>query len=163
MGQINSREICLLASQVITASGSSVDIVVPMGWQAATVSIAGTTITGTSPTFNFFVQKRLRQTSATDLVGNDVTGTAIYDDLLAFTTFSTATTRISNLVTGEMVATANATTFTTVDWVQSDAAMAAGSSRIGPLGPTWRVKWVVAGTSPSGTFAVTAQLIPWST
>jgi hypothetical protein len=163
MGQINSREVCLLASQILTQNGSSVDIVVPMGWQAATVSVNGNTMSGTTPSFTFFVQKRLRQAATTDLVGNDVTGVAIYDDLLAFTALTANATRIANIVTGEMTATANATSVTTADWAQSDAALTAGSVRIGPLGPTWRVKWVVTGTNPSGTFTMTAQLIPWST
>jgi hypothetical protein len=163
VSQINSREICLLASQIITTSGNGPDIVVPMGWQAATVSININTVTGTSPTWNVFLQKRLRQASATDLVGTDVTGTAIYDDLLAFTTLTTNATRICNIVTGELPGTANATIVTTADYAQSDAALGFGSLRIGPLGPTWRMKWVVAGTTPSGTVSVTAQLIPWST
>ena len=64
MGQINSREIVLLASQTITTNGSSSDINVPMGWQAATISINASTVTGTSPTFNFFVQKKLRQAAS---------------------------------------------------------------------------------------------------
>lgn len=163
MSQVNSREICLLATQILTTSGSSVDIVVPMGWQAATISITAQTITGTSPTWNFFLQKKLRSVAVTDLVGTDISGAGIYDDLLASTTFSTAVTRISNLCTGPQTPTANSTLVTTADYIQADAALGFGSIRIGPIGGTWRMKWVVAGTSPSGTFAVAAQLIPFST
>lgn len=164
MGQINSREVVLLASQVITTSGSSVDINVPMGWQAATVSLAASTITGTSPTFNFVVQKKLGQAAATDLVGNPPTGAAIYDDTLAFgQVTSTSAVRISNLCTGPQTPTANSSLVTTADWLQSDGTLTAGDVRVGPIGPLWRIKWVVGGTSPSGTFSVTAQLIPFGT
>ncbi len=163
MASINSREVVLLASQTITTSGSSNDINVPMAWQAATISIVASTVTGTSPTFNFFIQKKLGQAAATDLVGNLPTGTGIYDDVLAFTTLTTNATRLANLCTGEAAGSANATTITTIDWAQSDAALTAGSARIGAIGPLWRVKWAVGGTSPSGVFIVTAQLIPFGT
>lgn len=163
MGQINSREVVLLASQTITTNGSSSDINVPMGWQAATISINASTVTGTSPTFNFFVQKKLRQAASTDLVGTDATGTAIYDDVLAFTQINTNSTRIASLATGAAAGSANTTVITTADWLQQDGALTAGDIRIGPIGPLWRVKWTVGGTSPSGSFFVTAQLIPWST
>lgn len=165
MGQINSREVVLLASQVITTSGTSADINVPMGWQAATISVNGNTITGTLPTFNFFVQKKLGQAATTDLVGNPPTGTAIYDDLLAFTTLTTNATRLAAICTGP-IGISTATTPTTTapaDWAQSDAALGSGTLRVGPLGPLWRMKWVITGTTPSGTFSVTAQLIPFST
>jgi hypothetical protein len=164
VGQINSREVVLLASQVITTSGTSADINVPMGWQAATISLQGSTITGTVPTFNFVVQKKLGQAAATDLVGNPPTGTAIYDDVLAFgQVTSSSAVRISNLCTGPQSPTANSSVVTTADWLQSDGVLTAGDVRVGPLGPLWRMKWVVSGTTPSGTFFVTAQLIPFST
>lgn len=163
MGQINTREIILLAPQVLTTSGNGPDINSIQAWQAAIVSINANTISGTTPTFNFFVQKKLGQAAATDLVGNPPTGTAIYDDLLAFTTITTNTTRISQICTGPQTPTANATTATTADWAQSDAALGFGQLRIGPLGGLWRIKWVVTGTTPSGTFTASVQLIPFST
>lgn len=163
MSQINTREIVLLASQVLTTSGTGPDINAIQAWQSAIVSINANTVSGTLPTFNFFVQKKLGQAAATDLVGNPPTGTAIYDDLLAFSTVTTNSTRISQLTTGPQTPTANATNATTADWAQSDAAMTAGSIRIGPLGGLWRVKWVVGGTTPQGTFTVSVQLIPFGT
>lgn len=163
MSQINTREIVLLASQVLTTSGTGPDINAIQAWQSAIISINANTVSGTLPTFNFFVQKKLGQAATTDLVGNPPTGTAIYDDLLAFSTVTTNSTRISQLTTGPQTPTANATTATTADWAQSDAAMTAGSIRIGPLGGLWRVKWVVGGTTPQGTFTVSVQLIPFGT
>lgn len=163
MAQINTREIILLGSQTLTTSGFGPDINAIQAWQAAIVSVSASTVTGTTPTFNFFVQKKLTQAATTDLVGNPPTGTTFYDDLLAFSTVTTNGIRIAQLATGEMTGTANATTFTTADWAQSDAALTQGSIRIGPLGGLWRVKWVAGGTTPSGVFSVQVQLIPWST
>lgn len=163
MGQINTREVILLASQSLTTSGTGPDINVIQAWQAAIVSINANTISGTLPTWNFFVQKKLGQAATTDLVGNPPTGTAIYDDLLAFTTITTNATRISQVCTGPQTPTANASTVTTADWAQSDAALGFGQLRIGPLGGLWRLKWVVTGTTPAGTFTCSVQLIPFGT
>lgn len=163
MSQINTREIILLASQSLTTSGNGPDINAIQGWQAAIVSINANTMSGTSPSYAFFVQKKLGQAAATDLVGNPPTGTAIYDDLLAFTAITTNSTRISQLCTGPQTPTANSSVVTTADWLQSDAALTAGDIRIGPLGGLWRLKWVVTGTTPAGTFTCTVQLIPFST
>lgn len=163
MGQINTREVCLLGPQTTTTSGAGPDIVVPMGWQAAIISVNINTTSGTLPTYDVYVQKRLGQPSATDLSGALPTGAAIYDDLLHFTQMTTNVTRIIQVATGPQTPTANATLATTADWAQQDAAIAAGTARIGPLGGAWRVKWVVSGTTPSTVFSVTAQLIPYTT
>lgn len=164
MGQINTREVVLLGPQTTTTSGSGPDIVLIQGWQAAIVSINVSTTSGTSPTFDVYIQKKLGQPASTDLSGALPTGTAIYDDILHFTQITTNSTRIAQLSTGYNPAgTANATTLTTADWTQSDAALTAGALRFGPIGGSWRVKWVVGGTSPSTVMSVTAQLIPYST
>src|SRR5205823_8005931 len=115
MSQSTSREIVLLASQTLTTSGNGPDINAIQAWQAAIVSISANTTSGTLPTFNFFVQKKLGQAAATDLVGNPPTGTAIYDDLLAFTTITGNGTRIAQICTGPQTPTANATSTTTAD------------------------------------------------
>src|SRR5258708_6999402 len=164
MGQINTREVVMLASQVITTSGSGPDINMIQAWQAAVISVNANTVSGTLPTFDFFIQKKLGQAATTDLVGNPPTGTAIYDDTLRFTQMTTNSTRISQLCTSAQVPTANATIITTADWAQADAAIAGttGVIRIGPLGGIWRVKYVVGGTTPQGTFFITAQMIPFS-
>lgn|SRR5258708_6344343 len=166
MGQINTREIVLLASQVITTSGTGPDINAIQAWQAAMISINGNTISGTLPTFDFYIQKKLGQAATTDLVGNPPTGTAIYDDVLHFTQITTNTTRISAICTGPLgisTVSTQPTITTGADWAQSDAALGAGVLRIGPLGGIWRVKYVITGTTPQGTFSVTTQLIPFST
>ena len=164
MGQINTREFVLLNSQTLTTSGSAAVLNIPQGWQAAIISLVGATISGTSPTWNFFLQRQLGQAATTDLIGGFPTGTAIFDDLLAFGTMTTNSTRVANLSTGYApVGTANATTLTTADWAQSDAALTQASLRFGPIGGAWRVKWTVSGTTPSGVFQMQAQMIPYGT
>jgi hypothetical protein len=164
MGQINTREICLLGPTTFTTSGTGPDINLPQAFQAAVLSFTTSTVSGTSPTFDVFIQKKLGQPAATDTSGLAPTGTAIYDDVLHFSqTTTSGTTRISQLATGSQVPTANATLITTADWAQADASIAAGDIRVGPIGGQWRVKVTVSGTSPSAVLAVTAQMIPWST
>lgn len=164
MSQINTREIVLLGPQTTTTSGSGPDINLIQGWQAAIVSVTLSTVSGTSPTFDVYVQKKLGQPAATDTSGSLPTGTGIYDDLLHFTQMTTSgTTRITSLATGPLTPSANATVVTTADWLQADATLTAGDIRVGPISGQWRVKWVIGGTTPSGVLAVTAQLVPWST
>jgi hypothetical protein len=161
MAQINQREIILLASQTLTTSGSGPDINAIQGWPRAIISVAASTMSGTLPTFNFFIQTKLGQAATTDLVGNPPSGTAIYDDLLGFSTVTTNSTRIAK-TGGDYSPTnsANTTVLTTADWAQADTTIGNGTLRLGPMGGIWRVKWTVTGTTPSGVFSVVAQLDP---
>ena len=163
MGQINTRDVVLLGATAVTTSGTGNDIVVPQGWQAAIVSVQIGTVTGTSPTFDVYVQKKINQPASTDLSGNLPTGTAIYDDLIHFTQMSTTATRICQIATGAMSPSANSSLITTADWANANQSIAAGDARVGPIGGTWRVAYVLGGTSPAGTVSVCVQLIPWST
>lgn len=164
MSQINTQDVVLLNASTVTTSGNGSDIVNIQGFQSAIVTVTTSTVTGTSPTLAVFIQKRIGQAAATDAAGGLCTGTAIYDDLISFTSITTATTRVAQVTTGPLTPTANATSATTADWANSDAALTAGSVRIGPLGGAWRVKYTVGGTSPSfGSVQVCVQLIPFST
>lgn len=164
MGQINTREIVLLNSIGVTTSAVGPDINLIQGWQAAIISVAASTISGTSPTFDVYIQKKIGQVASTDTPGLLPTGTAIYDDVLHFTQITTNVTKISQLATAYVpVGSANASTMTTADWSQSDAALGAATLRLGPIGGLWRVKFVVGGTSPVGSLAVVATLIPFGT
>lgn len=163
MSQINTREVILLAPTTVTTSGTGPDINLIQGWQSAIVSIVTSTTSGTSPTFAVFIQKKLGQPAATDTAGNPPTGTAIYDDVMSFTSITTNATKIGQIVAANPTGTANATTVTTMDWAQADGSLTAGSMRIGPLGGTWRVKYTVGGTSPSTSIFVTVQLVPYGT
>lgn len=166
MSQINTREIVMLASQTLTTSGVGPDINLAQAFQAVIFSIAASTITGTSPSFSFFVQAKLGQAAATDLVGSAPTGTGIYDDLLAFTALTTNGTQIARPVTSPIIAGTSGTSGSLavgMDYANKDAALTAGNYRLGGLGGMLRVKWTVTGTSPSGTFAICAQFIPYAT
>lgn len=163
MSQINTREVVLFNSTGVAASGTGADIVVVQGWQSAIVSVTTANRGGTSPTLAMFIQKKLGQAGSTDLVGAGPTGTAIYDDVMSFTSITTNTTRIMQACTGPLNPTANATSATTADWANSDAALTAGSVRIGPIGGLWRVKYTIGGTSPTFDISVVVQLIPFGT
>jgi len=163
MSKTHTQEVVMLNSTAITTSGTGPDINLIQGWQAAIVSVTSASASGTSPTFDVYIQKKLGQAASGDVTGIPPTGTAIYDDILHFTQITTNTTRIAQLTTASMTPTANATLATTCDWAQQDAAISAGDLRIGPLGGLWRVKYVVGGTSPSISLAVCVQLIPFST
>jgi hypothetical protein len=171
MSQINTREICLLGPATQTTTGTGPDINLIQGWQSAIISATVLTVSGTSPTLDIFVQKKIGQALVgTDTSGSFLTGTAVYDDLLHFTQFTTTGTvpRIANLTTGELASSANSTVITTVDYLNSvnasgANALAAGSARVGPLGGLWRISWTVGGTSPSFAFFVQCTLIPFST
>ena len=157
-----TRRIVLLQATTITTNTTFPDINVPSGYSSATISATITTVTGTTPTFNVFIQQQIPQAAATDLTSNPPSGTAIYDDLLSMTTISTNGTTIAKLGTQYIpTATANATTLTTATWAQSDAALTAGSLRLGPIGGDWRVKLVVGGTTPSGSLAIVAEFLPF--
>lgn len=163
MGQINTREICLLQSTVATTNGTGPDINLIQGWQAAIISVAVSTFSGTSPTLQVIVQNKLGQPAATDLSGGFLSGTAIYDDLLSFSSITTNPTRIMRVCTGAQTPSPNTTVVTSADYATLNGTMTANNMRVGPIGGLWAVKFVVGGTSPSFTFSVAAQLIPFST
>lgn len=166
MGQANSREIVLLGITTVTTSGTGPDTNMIMAWQAGTLALSVLTVSGTLPTIDVYIQKKIGQCAATDVNPGPPTGTAIYDDLLHFTQLTTSSsTRLSNVVTGPIgVSTVATPTITApADYAQSDAALAAGTLRLGPLSGIWRVKYVITGTTPSIAFSVVAQLNPFST
>lgn len=155
----------LLASGTITTSGTGPVLNLVQGWQSAIVVLNFSTVSGTNPTLNVYLQRQLPQAASTDTSGSFPTGTFIYDDLLSFSQQTTSTgTRVCNIVSTSVSPTANATAATTADYAQSDAALTAGSLRMGPLGGWWRVKYVVGGTgSPTFTaVSVVATMIPMS-
>lgn len=158
----STRRICLLGPTTITTSGTGPDIVLPGVFSAATVSVVLSTTSGTSPTFDLFIQQQLPQAASTDTSGNPPSGTGVYDDILHFTQLTTNSTRVAKLGSQYIPAnTANATTLTTADWAQQDAALGAATLRLGPIGGDWRMKWTVGGTSPSTVMAVVAEFIPY--
>lgn len=153
MAQINTRSVVLLANATVTTNTVGSDIVLPNGvWQGAIVSVNVNTVSGTSPTLNVFLQNKLAQAATTDLVANPPTGTAIYDDLLSFTTMTT-----SNTIRVFRIYRSNAS----VEAANSDAALAAGTARNGPLGGLWRIKLGLGGTTPSFAInGICVEMIP---
>src|SRR5579859_451570 len=103
----------MLAPATVTTSGLGPDINLIQGWQSAIVSVTTSTTSGTSPTFAVFIQKKLGQAASTDQSGAAPTGTAIYDDVMSFTSITTNATRIMQATTGPLTPTANATSATT--------------------------------------------------
>lgn len=163
MSQLSQREVVLLNQANITTSGVGPDIVLPSGvFSAATlITVINTATGGANATLNVFLQRRLPGVGGSDTAGSFPTGTAVYDDLLAFTQATTNTTTFfSNMFSVPMAPTANAQTITTATYLASDAALAAGSARVCQLGGTWRVKWTLGGTSTYGNLSVVTQLVP---
>ena len=162
MSQPQVRRVTLLGPTTITTSTAFADINLPQGFSSATIVATTTTTSGTSPTFDVYLQQQIPQAAATDVAPNPPSGTAVWDDILHFTQITANGTRISKLGTQYIPsATANATTLTTADWAQSDVSLGAATLRLGPVGGDWRVKVVVGGTSPSTVLAVTAELLPY--
>lgn len=149
MAQVNAREVVLLGAATQSTTGVGNDINLPQGYTAAIITLAVTSVTGTSPTLNVYLQNKLPQAASTDLTGTLPTGTAIYDDCLSFTQVSTTGTQVARWVGGGNVVAANNT-----------SALSAGTIANGPIGGTWKIAYTLGGTSPVFNFNVTAELIP---
>ena len=61
MSQPGARRICLLAATTVTTSITSADINIPQGFAAATISATTSTTSGTSPTFDVYIQRQVPQ------------------------------------------------------------------------------------------------------
>jgi len=155
----------VLFNATVTTSVTGNDINIPQGFSAAIVTATTSTTSGTSPTFDVFIQKQLPQATvgaSADLASSIPTGTSIYDDVLHFTQITANTTRVAHISTAIVPSlTANATTLTTADWAQQDAGLGAATERVGAMGGDWRVKITVGGTSPSTVLAVVAEFLPY--
>lgn len=149
MAQVNAREVVLLGASTQSTTGVSNDINLPQGYTAAIITLAVTSVTGTSPTLNVYLQNKLPQAASTDVTGVLPTGTAIYDDCLAFNQVSTTGTQVARWVGGGNAVATN-----------SVNALTAGTVVNGPIGGTWKISYVLGGTSPVFNFNVTAELIP---
>ena len=93
MAQINTREIVLLGITTVTTSGTGADTNMVMCWNAATITLNVLTVSGTLPTIDVYIQKKLGQCAAADVNPGPPTGTAIYDDLLHFAQLTTLLAR----------------------------------------------------------------------
>jgi hypothetical protein len=151
MAQSGERRVTLLKSTTVsgtgtTADGNSLDV---SGYTSAILVLNVTAQSGTSPTLDVYVQQELPIVSNSTW-GQVPDGTSAWDDFAHFTQVAGATgTWVARVVGGSNVAAA-----------QKDASLSAGSVANGPIGSNWRVKYVLAGTTPSFTFSVSAILIP---
>jgi hypothetical protein len=162
MSQPGVRYVTLLGPTTITTSATFPDINIPQGFQAGSVAVTLSTTSGTTPTWDVFLQKQIPQCASTDVAPASPTGAAVWDDILHFTQLTTNVTQMANLGNWYTPAnTANATTLTTADWARQDAALGAGTLRMGPIGGDWRVKVTVGGTTPSTVMSVVAILLPY--
>lgn len=141
---VPSRNYVLIQTQTITASGTSPIIVPPADFSSCIIALVSGAVTGTSPTLNVYIQEAFRVPAATDVADiSTAAGAAnytVFDDAASFAQITTAGTQILRWTGGGNAMNA-----------VGDAALTAGTVRNGPLGQAWRIKWVVAGTSPSFT------------
>lgn len=143
------KNVILLPSTTATSSSTGSELNVPEPFTAAILYLNVSAASGTSPTLNVYVQEVLTLPASGDLVLGQPSGTKFYDDFVSFTQASATGKWVARVVGGSNVVAAT-----------KDASLSAGSVANGPIGSIWRVKYVIAGTSPSFTFSVTARLIP---
>lgn len=105
---------------------------------------------------NVYLQEKLGTPLAADAFMSFPTGTATYNDFASMKQLTATATQILRWYPNGTYGTANAISVTVQTTVAQDAALAADSVRLGPLGRVWRAKWVIGGTSPSfpGTFMI---------
>ena len=142
----------LVLQPVITTTTSSngSNLNIPSGYRGAILHVNCTAASGTTPTLNVYVQDVLVPAGANDTILNPPTGTAVFDDFVAFTQVTAASDVIARVAFGG----------TSAGNAKADGSLTAGTVRPGPIGLIWRVKWVVTATTPSFTWSLTAQFIP---
>lgn len=159
--QYESRDVVLLPQAAYASSSTAGPFNIPDGFTGAIFLIQCTAASGTSPTLNIFIQDQFYPSATTDTAPNKGTGTVVFDDFYAATQITGAATKVARFNNSMLVGTANAASITTCDYAISDGALTAGSIRPGPVGNIWRVKYTIAGTSPSFTFNITVKLTSW--
>ena len=145
----SDRVVVLVPSTTATSSSTGSELNIAEPFTSAILYLDVTAASGTSPTLNVYVQEVLTAPASGDAALAQPSGTKFYDDFVSFTQ-ATATGRwVARITGGGNVVAAT-----------KDASLTAGSVANGPIGSIWRVKYAIAGTSPSFTFSVSAKLIP---
>src|ERR1700690_3315090 len=145
-----TRNIILLNSQTLSVSGTTGAIGIPDGYDTCILYFNVGSPTGTTETLDMYIQQGFKAApAATDVIGTDQTATTytIWDDYAHFAQVTTsAGTQVLRIIQG----TGNATTATGTSSFTAgqDAALAVSTVKAGPLGSTWRLKWVITGTLP---------------
>lgn len=129
MGQPHVRKV-LRASAAATSTGNT-DLFQVSAFSAADILLDVTAASGTSPTLDLYIQKRLPDSST-------------WQDIAHFAqnTGSAGKQILSFVSSGNSIAA-----------VQTDA-LTVNTVKTTLIGAEWRVRWVVGGTSPSFSFAV---------
>lgn len=147
------QRLVLQPSTTSTTSSNGGLLNLPGAFMGCILHLNVSAASGTSPTFNVFVQDVLQPASATDTILNPPTNNTavqVFDDFAAFTQATAAGDwLIRNYALGTSIGNA-----------KSDGSLAAGTVRPGPVGMYWRVRWVIAGTTPSFTWSIVAHLLP---
>jgi len=117
-------------AQVLTSSAQTVGLVGFAGISQVTIYAKTTSVTGTSPTLDLYIQK---------LLADGLT----WQDIAHFSQITSATGRVISMVTGG-----------NKEEAQQSAALAAATVNAVAFGGTWRLNAVIAGTSPSFTLSV---------
>ena len=152
MSEITPKTVVLLPSSTITASSTGNAIAVyRFPFRKARVRLKYGTGSGTTPTLNVYLQKGMATAAAADASGAVATGALEWQDLASFAqSTGTAGTQYAEIIETSSVVQAS-----------KDAALTVSTVAAGPMGTWWRVKYVVAGSTPSfATVSVTAELIP---
>ena len=158
-----TRNIVLLNSQTITASGTTGAIGIPDGYDSVIIYYNVGTPGGTTETLDMYIQQGFKALGSADTVtGVDQTATTytVWDDYVHFAqTTTSAGIQVLRICEG----TGNATTATgtAIFTAAQDAALAVSTVKAGPLGSVWRLKWVVTGTLPTyATVWMIGQFLP---
>ena len=144
-----AKYVTLLPTATRTTSGTGDEVVNIESFTACRVRLRVSTMTGTSPTLNFYVQRGIRTTVGAAVGDSVERGTIEWDDFISFTQVTTNSTRYAHVVGGGNAENA-----------LSAKALTAGSVRNGPIGSVLRVAWTVGGTNPSLSFDSILELIP---
>ena len=115
---------------VVTTTDTTAAMVGIASIAQATLYLKVTAATGTSPTFDLFVQKLLADA-------------ATWQDIAHFTQATAAGNQVMHMVTGGNKVEA-----------QQTNTLAAATVNAVPFGSTWRLSALIAGTSPSFTFSL---------
>lgn len=145
----SDRVLVLVPSTTATSSSTGDELNIAEPFTSALIYLNVSAASGTSPTLNVYVQEVFTLPASGDAELSQPTGTKFYDDIVSFTQATSTGTWVARIVGGGNVVAA-----------KKDASLSAGSCANGPIGSIWRVKYVIAGTSPSFTFSVSTKLIP---
>lgn len=158
-----SREIIIVPSQTLIATGNSKAIVVPPDYNAAILYFNVGSAAGTTETLNMVIQQGFRAPATADNIEGaplSVATPTIWDDFISFTQVTTsAGVQVARIITGTGTSGANAPT-ASIRAASASGAQTQTTILPGPLGMWWRAIWTISGTAPSyGTVYVTAQFL----